>query len=117
MNAAENRLLALRADLLARHAKSDRPEIQRFSEPMDQLLATVETERTALDRDREVRQLRQLNAALAAIKDGSYGVCVDCDEPIKSRRLEIIPWADRCVRCQQTRDDLEKRGAVPVVEA
>ena len=105
---AETRLLALRTTLLSRHKRAERPEIQQHAEQMDQILAMVETERTALDRDREVRQLRQLDAALAAVKDGSYGVCVDCEEPIASRRLELVPEADRCVVCQQAKDERDK---------
>jgi DnaK suppressor protein len=45
--------------------------------------------------------LAGVDAALAAAKEGSYGICVECGQPIASRRLRTIPWASRCVRCQE----------------
>ncbi len=42
---------------------------------------------------------RQVNAALARIERGDYGVCVNCGEQIPEKRLEIIPHAARCARC------------------
>jgi DnaK suppressor protein len=47
------------------------------------------------------RTLADVTAALVAIEKGSYGVCVECHEPIALTRLEIIPWAPYCIRCQE----------------
>ncbi len=44
-------------------------------------------------------ELRQIDAALARMDEGSYGLCVHCGEPIPERRLEIIPHAARCASC------------------
>src|SRR6187455_804337 len=59
-------------------------------------------------RERELRdQLRwrereaRLQAALAAIDAGTYGVCVDCGEEISEGRLRALPDAIRCVPCQR----------------
>jgi len=48
----------------------------------DQLLAMLE----------EVRRARQ------HLAEGSYGVCEVCGEPIPEARLEVRPWAVRCVQ-------------------
>lgn len=45
-------------------------------------------------------QLEQLARARSAIDAGTYGVCVDCGDPIPEGRLKIIPDAERCVACQ-----------------
>jgi DnaK suppressor protein len=45
--------------------------------------------------------LADVEASLRAISEGTYGECVDCGEPIGLKRLEAIPWAPRCVRCEQ----------------
>ena len=45
-------------------------------------------------------KLRLINDALQRIQDGDYGICLHCEQPIPSRRLEIIPWAKFCVPCQ-----------------
>ena len=45
--------------------------------------------------------LAEVGSALAAMKEGLYGICVDCGESIASRRLNTIPWASHCIRCQE----------------
>ena len=50
------------------------------------------------------QMLSDVRAALESLDDGSYGMCEDCDEPIAPRRLDAIPWARACVRCQEARD-------------
>ncbi len=46
-----------------------------------------------------VAELRAIRAALDRIEDGAYGECVNCGEPISTKRLEIIPHAARCAKC------------------
>lgn len=46
-------------------------------------------------------QRAQVLAALARIDDGTYGICVDCGQPIAEARLEVRPEAARCVQDQQ----------------
>jgi DnaK suppressor protein len=50
------------------------------------------------------RTLADVDAALMAMNEGSYGTCLDCGEPIASRRLQAMPWASHCIRCQQAHD-------------
>ena len=50
--------------------------------------------------DRDLEELRAIDAALLRIADGSYGVCEVCDKPIDVRRLEAAPHALRCIDCQ-----------------
>jgi RNA polymerase-binding transcription factor DksA len=45
------------------------------------------------------RTLSQVDAALIAVELGLYGICVECGEPISSRRLATTPWALHCIRC------------------
>ena len=54
--------------------------------------------------DREASLLRNVRAALFRINDGSYGVCMHCEEEIKPKRLEAVPWAAFCIRCQEAAD-------------
>lgn len=41
--------------------------------------------------------VEQIDAALARIKDGTFGVCEVCGKPIAPERLQAIPWALRCI--------------------
>lgn len=45
--------------------------------------------------------LVEIEAALARIADGSYGVCEICGEPIGAERLSAIPWARLCIDDQR----------------
>jgi RNA polymerase-binding protein DksA len=51
-----------------------------------------------------LRQLSALEAARQRIKAGTYGVCVDCGEPIGMDRLRANPAALRCAECQTARE-------------
>ncbi|MBZ0071139.1 MAG: TraR/DksA C4-type zinc finger protein [Gammaproteobacteria bacterium] len=49
-------------------------------------------------------QLKRIELALARIAAAEYGVCMDCDEYIDPRRLEIDPTATLCIACANKRD-------------
>jgi DnaK suppressor protein len=49
---------------------------------------------------RESRELQETEAALARIRDGSYGICIDCGGEIGRARLKADPRAKRCLACQ-----------------
>jgi len=57
---------------------------------------------------RDVAEIGEVERALKRLADGSYGRCVDCDEPIPSARLHAYPSAARCIRCQEA---VERRAA------
>jgi len=44
-------------------------------------------------------EIRMIQAAQARIKDGTFGFCVACDEPISKERLEVLPHTPRCKHC------------------
>lgn len=49
---------------------------------------------------RDLTELAQIEAALQRLDAGRFGQCADCAEPIAARRLEVQPWASRCMVCQ-----------------
>ena len=38
---------------------------------------------------------------MEALDRGQYGECIRCDDDINEKRLEVVPWATMCVRCQE----------------
>jgi DnaK suppressor protein len=50
---------------------------------------------------RHQAQLRAVEEALLRIEDGVYGICEDCGEEIPIDRLNAMPFALRCVDCQE----------------
>jgi DnaK suppressor protein len=46
-------------------------------------------------------QLRLVEEALDRLQSGDFGVCLACEQPIPSKRLQALPWARYCVPCQE----------------
>ena len=46
------------------------------------------------------RKLESIEYALRQAKEGTYGVCERCGEPIDPARLEAVPEATLCVNCK-----------------
>lgn len=60
------------------------------------------SEESLFQQSRERRlMVRMIEAALARIQQGIFGVCGTCGEEINSRRLDALPWAEYCLRCQE----------------
>ena len=49
----------------------------------------------------DMKLLREISDALHRIDQGTYGICMECEEPISSKRLDAVPWARFCVTCQE----------------
>ena len=56
------------------------------------------------DNDRQLLNL--IDEALVRMDDSGYGKCIRCGQALSAKRLEAVPWARHCVRCQ----DLHERG-------
>lgn len=54
----------------------------------------------------EIDALRRIDGALQRVRDGQFGVCQECGEPIPQQRLEAQPEAMTCLQCQ---NELEQR--------
>ena len=59
-------------------------------------------------RDRERKLLQKIEAALRRIDDGSYGYCVETDEPINLSRLEARPIASLSLHAQEQHERMER---------
>ena len=55
----------------------------------------------------ESRELANIERALESIRDGEYGICEHCGGAIPLARLQALPYATSCIRCQR---ELEKVG-------
>jgi DnaK suppressor protein len=52
----------------------------------------------------ERNTLKLIEEALERIQDGSFGECLNCGEDIQPKRLEAIPWAPYCIKCQELQE-------------
>jgi DnaK suppressor protein len=98
-------LEAKRAELVASRRKVEGIAIERASDSIDQLVCANERDLAVDTLNREAILLCQVSEALQRIAAGDYGVCLQCDGPISTRRLTALPWAALCLRCQEAADN------------
>lgn len=60
------------------------------------------------------KELEDINKALHAISDGTYGICKECGRDIAFERLEALPTADTCIEHAERNSDIDDR---PIEEA
>ena len=72
--------------------------------------ASMEAERSVelRTRDRARKLISKIDDALCRIEDGSYGYCVETEEPIGIRRLEARPIATLSLEAQERHERLER---------
>jgi len=78
--------------------------IEKTPDAIDEVQLAGERELAIRNLDRESNLLRNVKGALARIADGSYGTCMHCEEDISLKRLNAVPWAAFCIRCQEAVD-------------
>lgn len=92
------------------HRLSDEMQLRVDSVPDvgDQALLDSERGRdiSILEMRNRVRQ--QIDDALMRLDEGNYGFCADCGVEISEKRLKAVPFARRCVACQEKEELLEK---------
>ena len=97
-------LEARRAELSAGLRNREDIAIEKTPDALDEVQLAGERELAIRNLDRESNLLRSVKGALARIADGSYGVCLHCEEDIKPKRLEAVPWTKYCIKCQEAAD-------------
>ena len=50
---------------------------------------------------RRTWELKQIKEALLRLRTGEYGICDECESPIRFERLKAMPFAQLCRNCQQ----------------
>jgi len=88
----EQELIRLSKEQVADTTIQDQGD-QALTSTMEQLnISLQDTERQEYDR---------IVQALSKLEEGTYGICVDCDQEISERRLKSYPNAARCLVCQE----------------
>ena len=85
---------------------------ERAPDELEETVLAAEREAATHELERTYRLLRQVQAALARLRTGNYGSCTRCDLAIPEKRLEAVPWAIFCVRCQEFVDRLHVQVGV-----
>jgi DnaK suppressor protein len=101
-------LLEKRDELLRMVSKSDqdgREADEEGTQDIADKASNAYTKEFLFHQSNDNRQILVLvDEALERIKNGSYGVCVECRDEVQSKRLEAVPWARHCIECQAKQD-------------
>ena len=101
----------LRAELLRAAGRRDGIEAAAEADYFDEAQRLSERELAIHSLNRHSALLRDIRAALARLDEGTYGVCLDCEEAIAPRRLAAVPWASLCLKCQEAADARDREAA------
>ena len=66
--------------------------------------------------DRESQLLRSVRSALRRIEEGSFGICLHCEEEISPKRVAAVPWTALCIQCQEQADRNREEGNDEMME-
>jgi len=100
-----DKLQSLRDELTHRIETID-ADIHHKDEPVEKDFAEQVTQRenddvlTAIDAESQ-HTVKLIDAALARIKEGNYGICTRCGAEIAEARLAALPYATTCVNCAE----------------
>ena len=124
--AALLRLLEAQQEVLREHRRT-----LREAPPLESVVGADDEERAAQEfeagldialLEMRARQVQEIETALHLLEAGTYGRCMDCEEPILPSRLLARPFAVRCRTCQETlekgngHDEFRSPGMVPSKE-
>ena len=97
-------LEAKQAELSAGLRNREDIAIEKTPDAIDEVQLAGERELAIRNLDRESNLLRNVKGALVRVADGSFGVCMHCEEDIKPKRLDAVPWTKYCIKCQEAAD-------------
>ena len=84
--------------------------IEKCPDSLDEVQYATERELAIRSLDRDSVLLRNVRAALDRIEEGSFGVCLHCDEDISPKRLAAVPSTALCIVCQEIADRSQYEG-------
>jgi RNA polymerase-binding protein DksA len=100
--------LLKRRDELLSMVRSNRDQLaegdKSYTDLGDRASGGFEDEITAGLLSIESAQLEEIEGALERIENKTYGICAACGNPIPQARLEILPFAKRCLTCEGNKE-------------
>jgi DnaK suppressor protein len=97
-------LMAKANELRQSQISKDQIAIERNAELLDEIQRTADREIAMASMTIDWRTSSLVAEALKRVDNGEYGICSECEEAISERRLNAIPWAKYCIKCQELAD-------------
>ena len=104
-----------RAELAQVLHQRDAIAVETSADSLAEAQQAAEHALTIANLDRQSDLLRNVRAALDRIENGTFGICIHCEQEISPKRLAALPWAPYCITCQKAADEHEE-GLTEVTE-
>jgi len=111
LNKYKSVLQTKQAELVHVLRNRDGIAIEKCPDSLDEVQYATERELAIRSLDRDSVLLRNVRAALDRIEEGSFGVCLHCEEDISPKRLAAVPFTAYCIVCQELADRCLHEGA------
>src|SRR6202042_1043724 len=111
INKYKHILEAKQAELEAFVRNREGIAIEKSPDALDEVQNAAKRELAIRNLDRESNLLRNVRAALHRMDEGTFGVCLHCEEDISIKRLHAVPWAAYCIQCQEIADRNQEEGS------
>ena len=105
----EDKKASLSSDLAKTRSAEEETSEESTQDIADKAVSSYTREFLYSLTDGERSTLLQIDDAIDRIDDGTYGMCVNCGQPMAEKRLTAVPWAPYCVDCQE----LAEKGMLP----
>lgn len=119
LNKMQVRYRTLRDEVRAGLAASENEDYRKLAGEVadtgEESLADLLVDVRLAEIDRGVGEIRDIDAALARMHSGDYGICIDCGVPIPYARLQAYPTAKRCEPCQRKRERIFSSPGAPTL--
>lgn len=88
--------------MVSRNQQDGRSADEEATQDIADRAASSYTKEFLFSQSNNDRQLLQMvDAALARLREGTFGECVSCGKEINPKRLEAVPWTRHCIDCQE----------------
>ncbi len=110
----EQQLLQLRNDILESIAAEDEDFRAMINSMGAKDLGDIAADDIASKKMEALNQhaanrLKSVEAALTRLRNGRYGVCLQCGAPIPEERLRAIPYAVLCIKCKSGEEGSKRK--------
>lgn len=78
--------------------------IETSPDEFDRIQHASERDQAMSNLERTSKRLGEVRAALRRIDEGTYGICLSCEDSIHPKRLTAVPWTSFCIVCQEAAD-------------
>lgn len=85
----------------------------RAADPLDETAQSANRVEEMARLNRAAKTLQLVKAAISRILHGEFGECLGCGCTIPETRLKVVPWAERCVPCQDQADRAKEAKGSP----